>query len=162
MADPATYRPAPGSIPESPGVYRFRDKHGRVVYVGKAKNLRSRLNSYFSDFASLHPRTQWMLLDAAGVEWTVVGTEVDSVVVSDVDGMTTGLGVDVVVSAREGVRTGVAALRRVASGLGRPMRPRRSARLPERCSSPVVTPKLTAWSEMAWHSILERSRCRKF
>jgi len=78
VADPATYRPAPGSIPESPGVYRFRDKHGRVVYVGKAKNLRSRLNSYFSDFASLHPRTQWMLLDASGVEWTVVGTEVEA------------------------------------------------------------------------------------
>jgi excinuclease ABC subunit C len=78
VADPATYRPAPGSIPESPGVYRFRDKHGRVVYVGKAKNLRSRLNSYFSDFASLHPRTQWMLLDAVGVEWTVVGTEVEA------------------------------------------------------------------------------------
>jgi len=78
VADPATYRPAPGSIPESPGVYRFRDKHGRVVYVGKAKNLRSRLNSYFADFASLHPRTQWMLLDAAGVEWTVVGTEVEA------------------------------------------------------------------------------------
>ena len=78
MADPASYRPAPGSIPESPGVYRFRDKHGRVVYVGKAKNLRSRLNSYFADFASLAPRTQWMLQDAAGVEWTVVGTEVEA------------------------------------------------------------------------------------
>ncbi|HUC59244.1 MAG TPA: excinuclease ABC subunit UvrC [Streptosporangiaceae bacterium] len=78
MADPATYRPAPGSIPESPGVYRFRDAHGRVVYVGKAKNLRSRLNSYFADFASLHPRTQNMLLDAAGVEWTIVGTEVEA------------------------------------------------------------------------------------
>jgi len=78
VADPATYRPAPGSIPESPGVYRFRDKHGRVVYVGKAKNLRSRLNSYFADFASLHPRTQWMLQDAAGVEWTVVSTEVEA------------------------------------------------------------------------------------
>ncbi len=78
MADPATYRPAPGSIPESPGVYRFRDARGRVVYVGKAKNLRSRLNSYFSDFASLHPRTQNMLLDAAGVQWTVVGTEVEA------------------------------------------------------------------------------------
>ena len=78
MADPASYRPAPGSIPESPGVYRFRDAHGRVVYVGKAKNLRSRLNSYFSDFASLMPRTQWMLQDAAGVEWTVVGTEVEA------------------------------------------------------------------------------------
>ena len=78
MADPANYRPAPGSIPESPGVYRFRDAHGRVVYVGKAKNLRSRLNSYFADFASLMPRTQWMLQDAAGVEWTVVGTEVEA------------------------------------------------------------------------------------
>jgi excinuclease ABC subunit C len=78
VADPASYRPAPGSIPESPGVYRFRDSHGRVIYVGKAKNLRSRLNSYFADFASLLPRTQWMLQDAAGVEWTVVGTEVEA------------------------------------------------------------------------------------
>jgi len=78
VADPHGYRPAPGSIPESPGVYRFRDKHGRVIYVGKAKNLRSRLNSYFADFASLHPRTQAMLSTAAGVDWTVVGTEVES------------------------------------------------------------------------------------
>ncbi|HEX5187985.1 MAG TPA: excinuclease ABC subunit UvrC [Streptosporangiaceae bacterium] len=78
MADPASYRPAPGSIPESPGVYRFRDARGRVIYVGKAKNLRSRLNSYFADFASLLPRTQWMLQDAAGVEWTIVGTEVEA------------------------------------------------------------------------------------
>ncbi len=59
-------------------MYRFRDARGRVVYVGKAKSLRSRLNSYFADFASLHPRTQNMLLDAAGVEWTVVGTEVEA------------------------------------------------------------------------------------
>ncbi len=59
-------------------MYRFRDARGRVVYVGKAKNLRSRLNSYFADFASLHPRTQNMLLDAAGVEWTLVGTEVEA------------------------------------------------------------------------------------
>jgi excinuclease ABC subunit C len=78
VADPATYRPAPGSIPDSPGVYRFRDSRDRVVYVGKAKSLRSRLNSYFADFASLHPRTQNMLLDAARVEWTVVGTEVEA------------------------------------------------------------------------------------
>jgi excinuclease ABC subunit C len=78
VADPASYRPAPGSIPESPGVYRFRDARSRVVYVGKAKSLRSRLNSYFSDFASLHPRTQMMLTDAASVEWTVVGTEVEA------------------------------------------------------------------------------------
>ncbi|HXW88360.1 MAG TPA: excinuclease ABC subunit UvrC [Streptosporangiaceae bacterium] len=78
MADPASYRPAPGSIPESPGVYRFRDERGRVVYVGKAKSLRSRLNSYFADFVSLHPRTQSMLRAAASVDWTVVGTEVEA------------------------------------------------------------------------------------
>jgi len=78
VADPAKYRPAPGSVPESPGVYRFRDAHGRVIYVGKAKNLRARLNSYFADYANLLPRTQWMLQDAAGVEWTVVGTEVEA------------------------------------------------------------------------------------
>ena len=78
MADPATYRPAPGTIPESPGVYRYRDSSGRVIYVGKAKNLRARLNSYFADFAGLHPRTQTMLQTAAGVEWTVVGTEVEA------------------------------------------------------------------------------------
>jgi len=78
VADPATYRPAPGSIPESPGVYRFRDAHGRVIYVGKAKNLRSRLNSYFADFVGMHPRTQSMLRAAAGVEWTVVSTEVEA------------------------------------------------------------------------------------
>ncbi len=78
MADPHGYRPAPGEIPESPGVYRFRDQRGRVIYVGKAKSLRQRLNSYFADFASLHPRTQAMLTTAAGVEWTVVGTEVEA------------------------------------------------------------------------------------
>ncbi len=59
-------------------MYRFRDGHGRVIYVGKAKNLRSRLNSYFADFAGLHPRTQSMLTTAAGVDWTVVGTEVEA------------------------------------------------------------------------------------
>jgi excinuclease ABC subunit C len=78
VADPHSYRPAPGSIPESPGVYRFRDSHGRVIYVGKAKNLRSRLNSYFADFAGLHPRTQTMLTSAAEVDWTVVATEVEA------------------------------------------------------------------------------------
>jgi len=78
MADPATYRPAPGQIPDSPGVYRFRDEHGRVVYVGKAKSLRSRLSSYFQDIAALHPRTQQMVTTAASVEWTVVGTEVEA------------------------------------------------------------------------------------
>ena len=78
MADPSTYRPKPGSIPTSPGVYRFRDKDGRVVYVGKAKNLRARLSSYFADVASLHPRTASMVTTAASVEWTVVETEVEA------------------------------------------------------------------------------------
>ena len=78
MADPHGYRPSPGSVPESPGVYRFSDSHGRVIYVGKAKNLRSRLSSYFADFAALHPRTQSMLTSAAGVDWTVVATEVEA------------------------------------------------------------------------------------
>jgi excinuclease ABC subunit C len=78
VSDPHGYRPAPGSIPESPGVYRFRDANGRVIYVGKAKSLRARLNSYFADFAGLHPRTQSMLTTAAGVDWTVVGTEVEA------------------------------------------------------------------------------------
>ncbi|WP_067814131.1 excinuclease ABC subunit UvrC [Nocardia inohanensis] len=78
MADPATYRPAPGTIPVEPGVYKFRDKHGRVIYVGKAKSLRSRLNSYFADVAGLHPRTRQMVTTAAGVEWTVVSTEVEA------------------------------------------------------------------------------------
>jgi excinuclease ABC subunit C len=78
VADPVTYRPAPGSIPDSPGVYRFRDERGRVIYVGKAKSLRSRLNSYFADFSGLHPRTQTMLQTAAGVDWTMVATEVEA------------------------------------------------------------------------------------
>ncbi len=78
MADPSTYRPAPGSIPTSPGVYRFRDEHRRVVYVGKAKNLRARLTSYFQDLAHLHPRTATMVNNAASVEWTVVNTEVEA------------------------------------------------------------------------------------
>ena len=78
MPDPATYRPAPGSIPVEPGVYRFRDPHGRVIYVGKAKSLRSRLNSYFADISGLAPRTRQMVMAAGSVEWTVVSTEVEA------------------------------------------------------------------------------------
>ncbi|WP_082557243.1 excinuclease ABC subunit UvrC [Modestobacter sp. Leaf380] len=78
MPDPSTYRPAVGSIPESPGVYKFRDPNSRVIYVGKAKSLRQRLNSYFADIAGLHPRTRQMVTTAASVEWTVVGTEVEA------------------------------------------------------------------------------------
>ncbi|MFH8785665.1 excinuclease ABC subunit UvrC [Streptomyces roseoverticillatus] len=78
MADPSSYRPKPGQIPDSPGVYRFRDEHGRVIYVGKAKSLRARLSSYFQDLAGLHPRTRTMVTTAASVEWTVVSTEVEA------------------------------------------------------------------------------------
>ncbi|SDN60802.1 Excinuclease ABC subunit C [Actinomyces ruminicola] len=78
MADPSTYRPAPGDIPTAPGVYRFLDAEGRVIYVGKAKNLRARLSNYFQDLAALHPRTQKMVTTACAVEWTVVSTEVES------------------------------------------------------------------------------------
>ena len=78
MADPASYRPAPGEIPDQPGVYRFRDEHDRVIYVGKAKSLRQRLSSYFQDPYNLHPRTYQMVTTAASVQWTVVGTEVEA------------------------------------------------------------------------------------
>ncbi|VXB49498.1 excinuclease ABC subunit UvrC [Nocardioides sp. AX2bis] len=75
---PLSYRPEPGSIPTQPGVYRFRDASGRVIYVGKAKNLRARLSSYFQDISNLHQRTASMVTTAAGVEWTVVNTEVEA------------------------------------------------------------------------------------
>ncbi|MGW2051193.1 excinuclease ABC subunit UvrC [Streptomyces sp. NPDC001858] len=78
MADPSSYRPKPGQIPDSPGVYRFRDEHRRVIYVGKAKSLRQRLANYFQDVAGLHPRTRTMVTTAASVEWTVVSTEVEA------------------------------------------------------------------------------------
>ncbi len=78
MPDPSTYRPAVGSIPVEPGVYKFRDEQQRVVYVGKAKSLRQRLNSYFADLSALHPRTRQMVTTAASVEWTVVSTEVEA------------------------------------------------------------------------------------
>lgn len=78
MADPTTYRPAPGTIPTEPGVYKFRDENRRVIYVGKAKNLRARLSNYFQDIKQLHPRTRQMVLTAASVEWTVVASEVEA------------------------------------------------------------------------------------
>ncbi|GAA4927553.1 excinuclease ABC subunit UvrC [Nesterenkonia rhizosphaerae] len=79
MADPASYRPKPGEIPTNPGVYRFIDPHGRVVYVGKAKNLRARLNSYFTSVHQLHPKTFAMVHAASSVEWTVVGSELEAI-----------------------------------------------------------------------------------
>jgi excinuclease ABC subunit C len=78
VPDPSSYRPAPGSIPDAPGVYRFRDPAGRVIYVGKAKSLRSRVSSYFQDPAHLHQRTATMVSTAGSVEWTVVQTEVEA------------------------------------------------------------------------------------
>lgn len=80
MTNPADYRPAPGSIPTSAGVYRFRDPHGRVVYVGKARNLRQRLQNYFQDLTQLHPRTRQMVTTASSVEWTVVRNEVEALI----------------------------------------------------------------------------------
>lgn len=78
MADPSSYRPAPGEIPTDPGVYRFRDEHGRIIYVGKAKNLRSRLSSYFANPATLQPKTRAMVHHAASVQWTIVGSELEA------------------------------------------------------------------------------------
>ncbi|MEJ7649838.1 MAG: excinuclease ABC subunit UvrC [Nakamurella sp.] len=78
MPDPSSYRPATGTIPDSPGVYRFIDPAGRVIYVGKAKSLRQRLNSYFADPSGLHPRTLRMVTTAGSVQWTVVSTEVEA------------------------------------------------------------------------------------
>jgi excinuclease ABC subunit C len=68
----------PKGVPDQPGVYRFRDADGRVIYVGKAKSLRSRLSSYFADPYSLHPRTRSLMQAAADVDWTVVGSEVEA------------------------------------------------------------------------------------
>jgi excinuclease ABC subunit C len=78
MPDPSTYRPRTSEIPTDPGVYRFRDPHGRVIYVGKAKNLRQRLTSYFQHPRHLSPKTRTMVTTAGSVEWTVVGSEQES------------------------------------------------------------------------------------
>lgn len=78
MASDLPYKPRPGEIPTQPGVYRFRDADGRVLYVGKAKNLRARLSNYFAPLHTLHERTRRMVLTAASVEWTVVGSDVES------------------------------------------------------------------------------------
>ncbi|WGD36178.1 excinuclease ABC subunit UvrC [Lysinibacter sp. HNR] len=75
MTDPQDYRPARGEIPTGPGVYRFSDEHNRVLYVGKAKNLRARLSNYFAPLESLHQRTRRMVVSASRVDWTVVGSD---------------------------------------------------------------------------------------
>lgn len=78
MASILPYRPRQGEIPTSPGVYRFRDASGRILYVGKAKNLRARLANYFAPLETLHERTRRMVTTAASVEWTVVGSDVEA------------------------------------------------------------------------------------
>ena len=72
------FRPKTSDIPAKPGVYKWRDGQGRVIYVGKAKNLRNRLTNYFQPLYLLHPRTQTMVLTARSLEWTVVATELES------------------------------------------------------------------------------------
>ena len=71
-------RPPAGTIPEAPGSYQFKDVHGRVIYVGKASNLRQRLSNYFQDPRNLHPRTAQMVETADSVEWTIVRNEVEA------------------------------------------------------------------------------------
>jgi excinuclease ABC subunit C len=78
MSDTVTWRPKAGEIPTAPGVYRFRDEGGRVLYVGKANSLRARLANYFQPLRSLHERTRRMVLSASSVEWTVVGSEFEA------------------------------------------------------------------------------------
>jgi len=78
VADHLPWRPKAGEIPQSPGVYRFRDERGRILYVGKAKNLRNRLSNYFAPLATLHDRTRHMVLTARSVEWTVVSTDFEA------------------------------------------------------------------------------------
>lgn len=72
------FRPKTSDIPREPGVYKWRDENGRVIYVGKAKNLRNRLTSYFQPLQNLHPRTRKMVLTARSLEWTIVKTELES------------------------------------------------------------------------------------
>lgn len=78
MANAVSYRPKTGDIPTSPGVYRFRDENSKVLYVGKAKNLRARLTSYFAPLETLHERTRRMVTTASSVEWTIVGSEFEA------------------------------------------------------------------------------------
>jgi excinuclease ABC subunit C len=73
-------RPPAGTIPELPGSYQFKDVHGRVIYVGKASNLRQRLSNYFQDPSQLHPRTAQMVATAETVEWMTVRNEVEALI----------------------------------------------------------------------------------
>ena len=79
MQNPArAFRPDPATIPIDPGCYLWRDRHGRVIYVGKAKQLRARLSSYFGAWSAIHQRTRGMLETARSVEWIVCASEVEA------------------------------------------------------------------------------------
>lgn len=78
MAYDVDFRPKTGEIPTAPGVYRFLDENGRVLYVGKAKNLRARLSSYFAPIESLQEKTRRMVQSARDVNWTIVKTEFEA------------------------------------------------------------------------------------
>ncbi|MTA84150.1 MAG: excinuclease ABC subunit UvrC, partial [Actinobacteria bacterium] len=78
MSNDLSFRPKTSEIPTRPGVYRFYDSKRRILYVGKAKNLRARLQSYFAPLDSLHERTRRMVQTAVDVEWTIVKTEFEA------------------------------------------------------------------------------------
>lgn len=78
MANDVSFRPKTSEIPTDPGVYRFLDETGRVLYVGKAKNLRARLSSYFAPLSTLQEKTRRMVQSAADVNWTIVKTEFEA------------------------------------------------------------------------------------
>ena len=78
MANELPFRPKTGEIPTQPGVYRWLDSNGRVLYVGKAKNLRARLSNYFGPLDSLHERTRRMVTSAADVQWIIVNSEYEA------------------------------------------------------------------------------------
>src|SRR5688572_11123517 len=71
-------RPPTGTIPDAPGSYQFKDRDGRVIYVGKARSLRQRLSNYFQSASSLPPRTAQMVANAETVEWIQVRNDVEA------------------------------------------------------------------------------------
>ena len=78
MSNDLSFRPKTSEIPTRPGVYRFYDSKRRILYVGKAKNLRARLQSYFAPLDSLHERTRRMVQSAVDVDWTIVKSEFEA------------------------------------------------------------------------------------
>src|SRR5436305_5154911 len=76
-------RPPAGTIPDAPGSYQFKDRDGRVIYVGKAKPLRQRLSNYFASLATLPPRTAQMVSTAETVEWIQVRNDVEALMLEN-------------------------------------------------------------------------------